>query len=93
MEVWIIRKLLSRARLVMAREPLSLQNLLKWGIPPARCHLFPDLAFAFQADSGEQGRSWLRSMGVDPHAARPFLGVTVMNWGRPKPGFRGPTDL
>jgi colanic acid/amylovoran biosynthesis protein len=32
---------------------------------------------------------WLRSIGVDPQAGRPFLGVTVMNWGAQNRSFAG----
>jgi colanic acid/amylovoran biosynthesis protein len=88
-ELWIIRTLLTRAQLVMAREPVSFQQLIDWGVPPSRCHLFPDLAFAFQPDSGEQARIWLHSLGIDPQADRPLMGVTVVNWGAQNRSFGG----
>lgn len=87
-EIWLTRNLLNRARLVMAREPVSFKKLMEWGIRPARCRLITDLAFAYTEEKSEQALVWLRSMGIDPVTDQPLIGVTVMNWGAQNRAFR-----
>jgi colanic acid/amylovoran biosynthesis protein len=88
-QVWVIRNLLRRARLVLTYEPISFQNLLDWGVPALQCRLVPGLAYTSQDVSTEQGRIWLRSMGIELQNDRLLMGVTVMNWGAQNKGYGG----
>jgi len=84
----LIRKLLAHVRIVMAREPVSLQQLQACGLVHPRCYLVPDLAFAYPAASRSAAEAWLRAQGMRPWNGRPFLGVTLINWGAQNPRFR-----
>jgi colanic acid/amylovoran biosynthesis protein len=77
----LLRWVLERARIVMVREPISLEEIHRAGVRNPRCYIMPDLAFAFQGASREEAINWLRIWGVDPEAERPLLGVTTINWG------------
>lgn len=83
----LARWLLPRARVVMLREEVSLDNLAAYGFPISNCHLLPDMAFAFEGDTQISAQEWLRSQGVDPRPNRPMLGVTVVDWEAQYPGF------
>ncbi len=77
----LVRWVLNRARIVMVREPVSLEEIRRAGVTNPRCYLIPDLAFAFQSASQEEAIRYLRAWGVDIETERPLLGVTVINWG------------
>lgn len=77
----LARWILNRARVVMVREPISLEEVRRVGISNPRCYLVPDLAFAFQSAPREEAMEHLRALGVDVERERPLLGVTVINWG------------
>lgn len=79
-EKTLSRWLFSKARIVMAREPITMHNLRTYGVPPEKCVLLPDVAFGFSGAPREAAEEWLRSHGLDPVADRPLLGVTVINW-------------
>lgn len=83
------RRLLRPARLIMLREPVSLQALQSAGFVHPGLRLVPDLAFAFTPAPPEAARRWLESCGVDLVDARPRLGVTLINWGAQGAGFSG----
>ncbi len=74
---WVLR----RARLVMVREAVSLEELRACGLPPERLHLVPDIALAFEPDPPQAARAWLQGLGFDLDQDRPLLGVTMINWG------------
>ncbi len=75
----LIRMILGKARIIMVREPISIKELVKCGIPETRCKLVPDLAFSFCLDPPiQQAKSWLYNKGVRIDV--PLLGVTVINW-------------
>ncbi len=88
-EIRLVRLLLNRARLVMAREPVSFNMLIEWGVRTNHCRLLTDLAFAYPGESKENAEAWLRSIGIDPQTDRPLIGVTVMNWGAQNRTFKG----
>jgi colanic acid/amylovoran biosynthesis protein len=73
----LVRAVLSRARLVYAREPTSHRLLQEIGVPAGRVRLVPDLAFAYRAPEG--GREVLARYGLDAPSDGPRLGVTVTN--------------
>lgn len=83
------RFIFNRARLVMAREPISMETLLHLGVSPERCKLLPDIAFTFQAEPVEVAQEWLLKHDIDPRVDRPLLGMTVMDWRIQDPSFSG----
>lgn len=86
-ECLLIRKLLTHVRVVMAREPVSLQQLQACGLVHPRCYLVPDLAFVYPAAARSAAEAWLHAQGIHPSDNRPFLGVTMINWGAQNPRF------
>ncbi|MHB0875607.1 MAG: polysaccharide pyruvyl transferase family protein [Anaerolineae bacterium] len=78
-ERWLVRQLLSRARLVFVREPTSQRLLLDVGVPAAKVRLVPDLAFAYQSPPDPVGSDVIARYGLDAPADGPLLGVTVIN--------------
>lgn len=82
-----VRLVLQYARLIFVREAVSLEELQKCGLPTKRLHLIPDIAVAYPAAPPDQARAWLLQKGIDAHADRPLLGVTMINWGAQDPRF------
>jgi len=80
--------LYTRARIVMVREPISIENLLACGIPKDKCLLLPDVAFGFKGATKEAAQQWLESQNIDCSNDRPLLGMTIMDWGASNPNFR-----
>jgi colanic acid/amylovoran biosynthesis protein WcaK/AmsJ len=76
----LLRWILDKARVVMAREPVSMELLQKFHIHRPRLCLLPDTAFAFVAASPQVAGEWLRENGLDQASERPLLGLTVLNW-------------
>jgi len=75
----MLRFLMSKARIMMVREPISWHEAVKCGIPPHRCKLIPDMAFSFCPDPPTQyAREALARKGIDLN--RPLLGITMINW-------------
>ena len=83
----LLRWLLQRVRIVMVREPVSLQLLQTCKVRNARIRLLPDMAFSLPAADANDGKAWLRAHGVDPGDGRPRLGMTMINWGAQDQGF------
>lgn len=71
---------LSRARIIMVREMMSLIQLEELKIPKKKCHFYPDMAFAFQGRSPAEAFNWLNANNINPDFDRPLLGVTVIDW-------------
>ena len=83
----LLRWILGKARLVMVREPVSMELLHKYNIHHPRMLLLPDTAFAFPAASPKMAQNWLRNNGLDPASNHPLLGLTVLNWSASDPKF------
>lgn len=81
-EKMLVRWIFDRARLVMAREAMSVKHLTACGLKPAQCIVLPDPAFAFQGFPKEAGLAWLQERGVSRNPANPLLGISAFNWGR-----------
>lgn len=79
---------LSRARIVMVRESVSLELIKSLNISDNRCRLFPDMAFAYRGKPPADAIKWLRSINIDPDNDRPLLGITMMDWGSQYQGFK-----
>jgi colanic acid/amylovoran biosynthesis protein len=83
---------LNRARLVMLREPISLEQVKNCGVKAEKCLLLPDLAFGFQSAPLEKADAWLAHQGIDASRERPLLGITVINWGAQNPTFTSQSE-
>jgi len=79
-ETKLARIILSRARAVMAREPISYQFLEKLGVPRTKCHLVPDIAFAYEPAPLGEALEWFRKHSIQLDMDRPLLGVTAIDW-------------
>jgi len=77
----LIRWILNRARLIMVREPVSLEAVCQIGVSNPKCLLIPDLAFTFRGVPTPQAQAWLSSLGVNVSGVFPLLGLTVIDWG------------
>jgi colanic acid/amylovoran biosynthesis protein len=83
----LLRWLLQRVRIVMVREPVSLQLLQACKLRNARIWLLPDMAFSLPAADANDGKAWLCAHGIDSGDGRPRLGMTMINWGAQDQGF------
>ena len=79
-EYSLARIILSRARAVMAREPVSYQFLEILRIPPAILHLVPDVAFSFEPAPTSEAIAWLQSHEISIDESMPLLGITPIDW-------------
>lgn len=86
-ECWLLRQTLNRARLVMVREEISLEQLKTCRVDSNRCRLLPDAAFAFQAAPLEEVIAHKPELKVFLEGDQPTLGVTAINWGAQNPNF------
>lgn len=86
-EKWLARWVITRAQVIMVREPVSVQHLQSCGIPEERCLLLPDLAFDFRSEAPSTAVNWLQTQGIDPQRDRPLLGVTTIDWGAQFQGY------
>ena len=80
-ECRLLRAVLSRARQVMVREPVSAAQMEQCGFSKQAFKLMPDMAFAFRGAPRAEALDWLKSHGVDPAAGQPLMGMTAINWG------------
>jgi colanic acid/amylovoran biosynthesis protein len=87
-ECWILSQVLSRARIVSVREPISLEFINKCGLNHPRLYLLPDPAFNFQGAPKVKAKTWFLDQGINLTKDRPILGMTVVNWGSENPGFQ-----
>lgn len=90
-EPYILRWLLNRARVVMAREEISFDLVNSLVEEKSRCLLFPDPAFAFSGSPPESAENWLTGLMTHGFPGRPLLGVTVINWTAENPVFQQQT--
>ena len=77
----LVRWVLNRARIVMVREPISLNEIRSAGVTNPNCFLIPDVAFAFQGSPVYEAKNWLISLDISVENDQPLLGITVINWG------------
>ena len=76
-EYRFLKYALKKVRLVLVREPISLQFVRDMGL---RCLLVPDLAFGFPRPKKEEALSFYKKIGLNPEIDRPWLGVTTIDW-------------
>jgi colanic acid/amylovoran biosynthesis protein len=80
-EKWLLRRLLERVRMVMVREPVSLELVEACRVRNPQVKLMPDVAFGLPGAASEDADAWLREQGIDPEDEQPCLGITIVNWG------------
>lgn len=86
----LARRVLSRLRLLLVRDPISASVLESWQMGERAGYLLPDLAFAAGASGeGLAARAVLREAGLAEDDRRPWLGVTVVHWGAQRRSFEG----
>lgn len=90
-ECWLLRVVLSRARQVMVREPISANQLNQCGLSSQQFKLMPDMAFAFKGAPPAEALGWLKAHGIDPATGQPLMGMTAINWGWQNPRFTAQT--
>lgn len=83
MLTWVLQK----ARIVMVREPVSMELLQKYRFQHPRLYLFPDIAFAFRGVSPHVAKQWLREKGLDFTDDPPLIGLTIIDWRANNPNF------
>jgi len=84
----VLRWILNKARIVMVREPVSLELLHKTNLHHPHLVLLPDIAFTFQGAPRLVAQRWLYEHGIDPARKQPLLGLTVINWGAQNRNFK-----
>ena len=87
-EKTITRILCNKSRIVMVREPVSLQNLIEYNIHKDKIVLLPDIAFGFVGASQQEANHWFINHGIDLQRDRPLLGMTVIDWRAFYPRFQ-----
>ncbi|HNS49552.1 MAG TPA: polysaccharide pyruvyl transferase family protein [Anaerolineae bacterium] len=81
-EVWLLKRVLSRTRLVLIRDAVSQQVWETWHVPHVRGVLVPDLALGRAPEEcTAEAAALLEQYGVKEDGRRPWMGVTVVNWG------------
>ncbi len=81
LELRILRWVVHRMRVLLLRDGYSVTTLAAAGVRTDNWRVVPDLAFLFQSDSAPAAQQLFLRIGVAPEKARPWLGVTVINWG------------
>jgi colanic acid/amylovoran biosynthesis protein len=84
--------LLSKARIVMVRETISMELLNQYHLQHPRLYLLPDIAFTFPGGFPEVAVNWLLEHGIDPSKENSLLGLTVINWSAQNPNFNKQTE-
>ena len=80
-ECLLAKLVLSKMRLVLVRDPISIRVWRAWNIQGTRCELIPDLAFAFNVEEGKkEAQDLLAEHGIQGDDHRPYLGVTLIHW-------------
>ena len=88
-EYRLLKSVLRRLRIVMVREPISLQLLDSFQVPDIQAQLLPDMAFSFNNAPLTDAQQWIREhvhKGEEPGA--PLLGMTTVNWQAQDPNFQ-----
>jgi colanic acid/amylovoran biosynthesis protein len=80
-ERFLARSVLSKARLVLIRDPISVGVWKTWAVQGPQWTLLPDLAFARPAEPDRQeALALLRDYEIQEGRHRPWLGVTLIHW-------------
>lgn len=82
----LFRFVLNKARIIMARDPISFNNLMTCKINSSKCLLVPDVAFSLEGKTQAEAKHWLESRGVKKNT-KLFMGMTVIDWKAANPLF------
>jgi colanic acid/amylovoran biosynthesis protein len=85
-EKWLLGQIGRRARLLLAREPVSARLLAEVEVPSGRYKLVPDVAFAYQEQAEAEAKAILGHF-LDVNTPTPLLGITMINWGAQNRAF------
>lgn len=78
----LAKKVLSKMRLILLRDPISAKVWKGWNVRGPHWDLVPDLAFAFNAEKGKkEAKKLLEEHGIQGDDCHPCLGVTLIHWG------------
>jgi colanic acid/amylovoran biosynthesis protein len=77
---FLIRMILKHARIIMVREPVSLEKLRNTGLKHPRLLLIPDIALTFRGEGAQSALEWLEKKGLKQDEPKPRLGITAINW-------------
>ena len=81
-EQWLAKRILSRVRVVMIRDPISVGVWQDWDVRGPQWILLPDLAFARPAEGERQeATALLEEFGLSEREEEPRLGITLIHWG------------
>ncbi len=80
-ERWLLKRLLRQMRFVALRDTRSLEPVKQLGVAAERCHVFPDSAFLFHGAGELNPFTALLGHPAVESRPRPYLGVTVIDWG------------
>jgi colanic acid/amylovoran biosynthesis protein len=87
-ECIVARYVLSKARLILVRDPISQEQLAKCGFSHPVPVLTYDLGFSFEAAEESVLENWLAEHQLSLPAHWPLLGITTINWGAQFSGFQ-----
>ena len=85
----LARFVLSRMRLILVREELSLQFVKTAALPDVPCYQVPDAAFGLCPSALPTCVAWLRCSEELRLTGIPQVGITTINWGGQNPRFDG----
>jgi colanic acid/amylovoran biosynthesis protein len=85
----LARFVLSRLRVILVRDELSLQLVKTMALPHIPCHQVPDAAFGLCPGSLPTDATWLRRSEELRRTDTPQVGITTINWGGQNPRFGG----
>lgn len=85
----LARFVLSRMRLILVRDPLSLQFVKTVALPDVPCYQVPDAAFGLCPGALPTDVAWLRRSEELRLTGIPQVGITTINWGGQNPRFDG----
>lgn len=87
-ERFLVKSVLSKARMVLIRDPISVGVWKTWDVQGPQWTLLPDLAFACPAERDRrEALALLKECGIQEDRHRPWLGVTLIHWGAQRRSF------
>jgi len=87
-ERWLLKWLVSKARIIMLREEISFKLITSIAGSSDQIRLLPYPAFACPISSPEAANEWLKQHNIDKSSGKPLLGITVVNWMAENPAFQ-----
>jgi colanic acid/amylovoran biosynthesis protein len=85
----LARFVLSRMRIVLVRDELSLQLVKKMALSDVPCRQVPDAAFGLCPGALPTDAPWFRLSEMLRRTGTPQVGITAINWGGQNPRFNG----